>query len=355
MPLAQLAGDEALLLGVRPQDQPRLVERLSSRFARIISWHDLHRGITPCRTGRRPLAYGIREREEDGDALAFHAERIRAIGYSVLDSGISRQDVDRLGRSLDAILDRQVGEFGGLDRLLSIGDAYTARCPLVYDDEFVELVRHPTLLRLCRRVLGEYIQLMQQNGVINQPERHAPAEAYHRDLPYQHFVSSRPLALSALFCVDPFRVETGATTVLPGSHLRERFPSDDVAASLETPIEADPGAFIVFDSMLFHRAGVNRSGRPRRAVNHVFTVPIIAQQISLPAQVEGPARNISNRFSVIGSTLCMSAEPCAIMPVGDVNSARHAPPGNGSRVPTFKNWGHHIVDALKTRLPLGPG
>ena len=50
-------------------------------------------------------AYGIREREQDGDALAFHVERIRAIGYSVLDSGISRQDIDRLSASLDAILD----------------------------------------------------------------------------------------------------------------------------------------------------------------------------------------------------------------------------------------------------------
>jgi hypothetical protein len=41
VPLDQLAGDEPLLLGVRPQDQPGLVERLSSRFARIITWHDL--------------------------------------------------------------------------------------------------------------------------------------------------------------------------------------------------------------------------------------------------------------------------------------------------------------------------
>lgn len=232
-------------------------------------------------------AYGIREREQDGDALAFHAERIRTIGYSVLDSGISRQDVDRLGTSLDEILERQVQEFGGMDRLFSIGDAYTARCPLIYDDRFVELVRHPMLLRLCRRVLGEYIQLMQQNGVVNQPGESHTQGAYHRDLPYQHFVSSRPLALSALFCIDPFRVETGATTVLPASHLSERLPSDDVTASLETPIEAAPGAFILFDSMLFHRAGANRSGRPRRAVNQVFTVPIIAQQISLPAALQG--------------------------------------------------------------------
>jgi SAM-dependent methyltransferase len=41
LPLDQLAGDEPLLLGVRPQDQPRLVERLSLRFTRVISWHDL--------------------------------------------------------------------------------------------------------------------------------------------------------------------------------------------------------------------------------------------------------------------------------------------------------------------------
>jgi Phytanoyl-CoA dioxygenase (PhyH) len=232
-------------------------------------------------------AYGIGEREQDGDVLAFHADRIRTIGYSVLDSGFSRQDIDRLSGSLDAILSRQVQEFGGLDRLLSIGDASTARCPLVYDDVFLELVRHPTLLRLCRRLLGEYVQLMQQNGIVNQPdERHAQG-VYHRDLPYQHFVSSRPLALSAVFCIDPFRAETGATTVLPASHLSERFPSDEVAASLETPIEAPSGAFIVFDSMLFHRAGSNRSGRPRRAVNQVFTVPIIAQQISLPAALHG--------------------------------------------------------------------
>jgi ectoine hydroxylase-related dioxygenase (phytanoyl-CoA dioxygenase family) len=128
---------------------------------------------------------------------------------------------------------------------------------------------------------------MQQNGVVNPPGENHPQGAYHRDLPYQHFVSSRPLALSALFCIDPFRVETGATTALPASHLNERFPSDEVRASIETPIEAAPGAFIVFDSMLFHRAGANRSGRPRRAVNHVFTVPIIAQQIALPVALAG--------------------------------------------------------------------
>jgi ectoine hydroxylase-related dioxygenase (phytanoyl-CoA dioxygenase family) len=38
---------------------------------------------------------------------------------------------------------------------------------------------------------------------------------------------------------------------------------------------------------VFHRAGENRSGRPRRAVNQVFSTPIIAQQISLPDALNG--------------------------------------------------------------------
>jgi ectoine hydroxylase-related dioxygenase (phytanoyl-CoA dioxygenase family) len=52
-------------------------------------------------------------------------------------------------------------------------------------------------------------------------------------------------------------------------------------------VTAEPGSCIVFDSMLCHRAGTNTSGRPRRAVNQVFSVPIIAQQISLPSMLAG--------------------------------------------------------------------
>jgi len=230
--------------------------------------------------------YGIVERSVADDAIARAAERIRLIGYTVLPSGLSAEQVADLGTRLERVMDRQVQEFGG-DRMAAIGDSLTARCPLVYDEAFVSLAAHSDVLALCRALLGDYIILMQQNGVINPSgERHTQV-AYHRDLPYQHFVSSRPLAVSALFCIEPFRQETGATTVIPGSHRMEAFPSDQVAADLDTAVTAEPGSFIVFDSMVFHRAGENRSGRPRRAVNNVFSTPIIAQQISLPDALEG--------------------------------------------------------------------
>jgi len=201
--------------------------------------------------------------------------------------GLSSDEIGELGRRLDLVMQTQVEEFGGAARMAAVGDMLTARCPLVYDEAFLRLAAHVDVLALCRELLGDYFILMQQNGVINPAEGGHAQVSYHRDLPYQHFVSSRPLAISALFCIDPFRPETGATTVIPASHRMEAFPSNEVAAELDTAVTAEPGSFIVFDSMLFHRAGENRSGRPRRAVNHVFSTPIIAQQISLPNALQG--------------------------------------------------------------------
>ena len=231
-------------------------------------------------------SYGVKEQEAAVSEVAAHAERIRLAGYSVLAGAFNDSQTTDFGARLDEVLRRQAQDFGS-DRLERIGDEFTARCPLVDDEAFLKLATHPSLLALMRLLLGDYVVLMQQNGVINPPKEVHTQGAFHRDLPYQHFTSSRPLAISALFCIDPFRIETGATTVIPGSHHTERFPSADVAAALEVSVEAEPGSFVVFDSMLFHRAGNNRSGRIRRGVNNVFSVPIVAQQISLPSALNG--------------------------------------------------------------------
>ena len=45
--------------------------------------------------------------------------------------------------------------------------------------------------------------------------------------------------------------------------------------------------WLIIDSMVFHRAGNNSSGGVRRAINHIFTLPLIQQQISLPDALGG--------------------------------------------------------------------
>ena len=70
--------------------------------------------------------------------------------------------------------------------------------------------------------------------------------------------------------------------MIAGSHRQEEFPSDAIVLETETPVAAPAGSYLVLDCMLYHTGGVNRTGRARRAVNHVYTLPFIKQQISLP-------------------------------------------------------------------------
>ena len=118
----------------------------------------------------KPQDYGVLERDRVDDAIAVHAERIRVAGYSVVTDAFSADEVSDFRTRLDAVLERQVAEFGGQARIAAIGDSGTARLPLAYDDVFLRPATHPTLLQLCRLLLGQYIVLMQQNGVSNPPE-----------------------------------------------------------------------------------------------------------------------------------------------------------------------------------------
>jgi ectoine hydroxylase-related dioxygenase (phytanoyl-CoA dioxygenase family) len=235
--------------------------------------------------------HGVREVHENRDSLDFAAEEIRNIGYTVIDSGFSPETLQLIRDKSDAIYESQVRECGGQHNLELMKDASIARCALSYDEFFVRLAAHESLLRLLTKLLGENFILLGQNAIINRADRNHDQVTWHRDLTYQHFVSSRPLAISALYCIDDFNDRTGATTVLPASHKVEEFPSTSFVEKHKRIVEAPAGSIIVFDAMLYHRGGANNSGRTRLGINHIFVLPFIKQQIDLPAALGGKFRD----------------------------------------------------------------
>ena len=159
-------------------------------------------------------------------------------------------------------------------------------CSLAYDKRFFTLAEmNATLLRFCRSVFGEKL-LLQQNGLINRPAREHYQVRWHRDLPFQHWVSTEPVAIAALFCADDFNVAQRGTLALPGSHLHPDFPSEAFVRAHEMVMTARAGTFIVMDAMMFHRAGRNTSSGLRRGVNHLIGRPFLAQQIDIPRVVD---------------------------------------------------------------------
>ena len=146
------------------------------------------------------------------------------------------------------------------------------------------------------------VQLQFQNGIRVEPQISHHQSSWHRDLPYQHWVSSVPLSISVLLAVTKFEEETGATQLIPHSHKSSGFPSEEFAEKHKISLDAAPGCILVFDSMVFHRAGWNSSNLPRWAVNHIFTQPFIKQQISLHEEICMDGLNESDKILLATST-----------------------------------------------------
>ncbi len=237
--------------------------------------------------------FGVKEHTKLASELDAQVEEINLLGYTVVPDALREPELSEIRDKVDHIYQLQVEEIGGEERLQTINDTHTARALLVYDEIFLSVATNPLVLRIVERFLGDYYTLMLQNGIINVPMvgDEQNAGSWHRDLNYQHFVSSRPLSISALFCVDEFTEENGGTHVLPSSHKTEACPSDEFFRRHELGIEAKAGSVLVFDSMLFHRGGRNRSQGIRRALNHMYTLPLIKQQISFPKMLAGKYRD----------------------------------------------------------------
>ena len=226
--------------------------------------------------------HGITMFNEIYNEIDSIAEEIEVNGYAVIDSGISVEMLEQLRKKIDLIYEKQIAEIGGEDKLLQINDANVARHLLAYDDDFLQLATNTLVDKVVSKLLGDFYVLMSQNALINKPSNTHYQTTWHRDLNYQHFVSTKPLALSVLYCIDPFSEKTGGTYLLPATHKIEKFPSDGYVKKFEKVVEAPAGSVIIFDAMVFHRAGTNTSPNIRRAVNHIFTAPFIVQQISFP-------------------------------------------------------------------------
>jgi ectoine hydroxylase-related dioxygenase (phytanoyl-CoA dioxygenase family) len=247
----------------------------------------LFRNIVPMTIPKRTARYGVRIENQAIDDLDETSETLQLLGYAILDSGLSAAQIVALRERFVSLHDANRTRYG-VDRLAAIGENDLLRCPLADDPLFLQLACNPRVREVCERLLGPGFILNQQNGIVNPAgaEQYSQS-AFHRDLPYQHFVSSRPLAINALFCLDPFTTDNGATLVIPASHKQEAFPSERVIAAHTCQVEAPAGSFLMLDCMTYHCGGANRTAHDRRAVNHVYSIALMRQQIDVPAYL-GP-------------------------------------------------------------------
>lgn len=231
-------------------------------------------------------SYGILQQYHSDTVLDEVAEQVRNVGFAILDSGYSSSEMKNISKAFNHMRSLYI-ETHGESKLRNAGELYTIRAPLTHGgDLFLRLALNENLLSILKKLIPGNFILNQQNGVINPPQETYDQGAWHRDLPYQHFVSTKPLAINALFCIDDFTFKNGATFVLPASHLSEAFPSSNYIQKNAIQIEAKAGSLILLDCMTFHAGGRNKTNQVRRAVNHLYNIPYFKQQINIPMNMK---------------------------------------------------------------------
>ena len=231
---------------------------------------------------------GVIDQAKGASEFELAIEEITRDGYTILEDVLCDSDLEFLtSGDLERIYEAQCTEIGGHERMLEIGEDGSVKHLYYYDPLYAQLLKKELPVSIAKHFLGEKISLYLQNAILNSPGVENPASVWHRDLPYQHYVSDSPLAITTLYVIDEFTPQTGGTWVLPGSHKFGEFPSEAYVSKHRHQLSAPAGAAIVFDSMLYHQAGYNQSTGMRRSIGQTFTVPIIRPQMNSPALLEG--------------------------------------------------------------------
>ncbi|MFM2223860.1 MAG: hypothetical protein RJA07_62 [Bacteroidota bacterium] len=231
-------------------------------------------------------SYGINKQTEISSSADLHIEEFKNLGYTIIGNALTNEELIVLKSELHRVYDLQEIEFGK-QNLISINEEYMARALLCYSEPYLKLATKKNMLDLVEQILGGYYVLHLQNGVINMPNEEHHQSSWHRDLPYQNWVSSEPMGCNMFYCLDDFNEKTGGTFVLPYSQKIDHSPSKQYIQKSAVQVNAKAGSVIFFDSMIFHKAGYNSSNNIRRGVNNMYVKPIIKQQIDLPKMLNG--------------------------------------------------------------------
>ena len=196
-------------------------------------------------------------------------------GYQIFENILKPEEILNYKQIAFNILKKQENEFG-IDKLKLINEKDMIRSPFLYNEKFKDLFYNQFAMKVVEDILGEYAILSLQNGIVVSPNQNHHQSFFHRDIIHQEFISSTPLAINLYYCLDDYNEKNGGTTFIPHSHKKEKLNLSD---KCETP-EVKAGSVILFDSMVFHKAGTNNTDRFRCGINNMYTLPFIKQQIN---------------------------------------------------------------------------
>jgi len=192
-----------------------------------------------------------REKLANDPEADVHASTIHREGFVVLRNVLSSAEVAAMRAALDPYLQGLLmgrNDFEGFhtERVYAL---------LAKNSAFSLLVEHPRLLAIVDRLLAPHY-LLSAFLAINVHPGETP-QGWHFDDGGCRAPRPRPMhGVSAIWALDEFTTENGATELIPRSHL---WKDDGVPNSAQAvPICMSAGSVVVLAGTLWHRGGASR-------------------------------------------------------------------------------------------------
>ena len=152
-----------------------------------------------------------------------------------------------------------------------------------------DLIAHPRVLQIANAVLGsncECIRLGSTTAIEIYPGQ--PAQELHEDDSfYPMKIPDVEFQLGAMWALDDFTIENGATRLVQGSHWTGTVTKIDEASAVSA--EMPKGSVLLYFGSLYHGGGANNSKLPRAGLINTYALGWLRQEenqyLSVPREM----------------------------------------------------------------------
>jgi ectoine hydroxylase-related dioxygenase (phytanoyl-CoA dioxygenase family) len=211
---------------------------------------------------------------------AEEATQFKRDGYFIVENALPPELIDKLVKAVDRVDKEERARMGkGPNERINHYDF------IGKDDLFLELLDWPKTFPKVWGLMGWHIQLYHTHLTVTPPEpegstleKDGLGLGWHQDsgrINNDFDQEPRPMVSLkvAFFLTDTSETGRGNFFVLPGSHLKNKFPGSDTKAPIEgaVPVQVKPGSAVFFDRRIWHSASANYWHTARKALFYGYS------------------------------------------------------------------------------------
>lgn len=208
-----------------------------------------------------------------------HIYELETLGFTIVPNIFSSELVIRLKEKLKIALEEDNKMFS--DKAGKNPDLIVDLT--IHNHDFLKALDNDVIQEIFSRMLGNDAILYSYTSTILKPDTVGGVRDIHIDT--NKFIPNYVTGIVMTMALDDFTEENGATLYLPGSHVLNAAPEEEIFSKNSLSTARKAGDALFFNPRVFHRAGINKTNNIRYGITAYATRAFIKQRFDFPRMV----------------------------------------------------------------------